>query len=72
MFTLTTTTIHSDFLAPPLDQYEREVGEDPEWQNKTIETVLWRGTTTGADLGNDHHKAWSQRVRLCRRSFSFL
>lgn len=67
MFTMTTTTMHSDLLVPPIDQYDHPLGIDPIWEEKIHEKLLWRGTTTGADLTNEHHRIWSQRVRLCRR-----
>jgi hypothetical protein len=58
--------MHSDFLIPPVDQYDYRLGEDPEWEDKLYDKVVWRGSTTGADLNVEHHRRFSQRVRLCR------
>jgi len=69
IFSSTTTSLHSDFLIPPVDQYDYRLGEDPEWQDKLYDKVVWRGSTTGADLNIQHHRRWSQRVRLCRLPF---
>lgn len=65
IFSFTGTTMHSDFLAPPIDQYDVPVGYDPPWEEKTVNKVIWRGTTTGADLNIAHMRKWSQRPRLC-------
>ncbi|KAI5476937.1 glycosyltransferase family 90 protein [Pseudohyphozyma bogoriensis] len=66
IFSFTGTTIHADFLAPPIDQWDYRTGEDPEWEGKKVNAALWRGSTTGADLNNPHMRKWSQRPRLCR------
>lgn len=62
--------MHSDFLIPPVDQYDYRLGDDPEWDDKKFDKVVWRGSTTGADLNVEHARRWSQRVRLCRCTFS--
>lgn len=73
LFVSTTTSMHSDLLVPPIDQYDRPKGNDPAWEDKKYDKVIWRGTTTGADLNIEHHRKWSQRPRLCRcESFSLL
>ncbi|GAA5952384.1 hypothetical protein JCM3765_001956 [Sporobolomyces pararoseus] len=69
IFSSTTTSLHSDWLIPPVDQYDYRLGEDPEWEDKLYDKVVWRGSTTGADLNVQHHRKWSQRVRLCRLPF---
>ncbi|GAA5987354.1 hypothetical protein JCM5350_005637 [Sporobolomyces pararoseus] len=69
IFSSTTTSVHSDWLIPPVDQYDYRLGEDPEWEDKLYDKVVWRGSTTGADLNIEHHRRWSQRVRLCRLPF---
>ncbi|GAA5824169.1 hypothetical protein JCM10212_000269 [Sporobolomyces blumeae] len=69
IFSSTTTSMHSDFLIPPVDQYDYRLGEDPEWEDKLFDKVVWRGSTTGADLNVEHARRWSQRVRLCRLPF---
>ncbi|KAM0752099.1 hypothetical protein T439DRAFT_200763 [Meredithblackwellia eburnea MCA 4105] len=66
LFTFTSTSLHSDILVPPLEQYEREVGPDPLWKDKVKEKIVWRGSTTGSDLAIPHMRKYSQRPRLCR------
>ncbi|GAA5901069.1 uncharacterized protein JCM6883_004741 [Sporobolomyces salmoneus] len=69
IFSHTTTHLHSDFLVPPIDQYDHRLGSDPDWDEKRFDKVVWRGSTTGADLNIEHSRRWSQRVRLCRLPF---
>ncbi|GAA5943781.1 uncharacterized protein JCM15063_006491, partial [Sporobolomyces koalae] len=69
IFSSTTTSMHSDFLISPVDQYDYRLGDDPAWENKMYDKVVWRGSTTGADLNIEHHRKWSQRIRLCRLPF---
>ncbi|GJN90841.1 hypothetical protein Rhopal_003855-T1 [Rhodotorula paludigena] len=69
LFVSSMTSMHSDLLTPPLDQYNRSLGHDPEWKDKKYDAVVWRGTTTGADLNLEHMRKWSQRPRLCRLPF---
>merc|ERR1711939_1096234 len=66
IFTFTTSSLHSDLLVPPLEQYDSPVGPDLDWDQKPLNKIVWRGTTTGADLSNPHMRKWSQRPRLCR------
>ncbi|BGP25021.1 Protein O-glucosyltransferase 2 [Rhodotorula toruloides] len=58
LFVSTTTSMHSDLLVPPIDQYDRPKGNDPAWEEKKYNKVIWRGTTTGADLNVEHHRKW--------------
>ncbi|CEQ39606.1 SPOSA6832_01136, partial [Sporobolomyces salmonicolor] len=69
IFSSTSSSMHSDLLIPPIDQYDRRLGNDPEWDDKKYDKVVWRGTTTGADLNVEHMRNWSQRPRLCRLPF---
>ncbi|GAA5838300.1 hypothetical protein JCM11251_003457 [Rhodosporidiobolus azoricus] len=66
MFSFSTTSLNTDLLLPPLEQYERAVGEDPLWANKKHDKAVWRGSTTGSDLTAAHARKYSQRVRLAR------
>ncbi|KAM0745918.1 hypothetical protein T439DRAFT_330273 [Meredithblackwellia eburnea MCA 4105] len=65
VFSFTSTSVSSDFLATPIDQYDVEQGEDPVWENKTMNKAIWRGSTTGARLDIPNMRKWSQRPRLC-------
>ncbi|BGP40488.1 Protein O-glucosyltransferase 2 [Rhodotorula kratochvilovae] len=69
LFVSTMTSMHSDLLIPPIDQYDRPLGRDPVWEDKKHNKLVWRGTTTGADLNIEHMRKWSQRPRLCRLPF---
>ncbi|SCZ88292.1 BZ3500_MvSof-1268-A1-R1_Chr2-1g04314 [Microbotryum saponariae] len=66
LFAMTSTSMHSDLLVPPIDQYDRPVGNDPRWEEKKRDKIVWRGSTTGADLNLAWMRIYSQRPRLCR------
>ena len=40
--------LYSDLLITPLEQYESLVGPDPDWSEKSMGKLLWRGSTTGS------------------------
>ncbi|GAA5914455.1 hypothetical protein JCM6882_003023 [Rhodosporidiobolus microsporus] len=65
-FSLSATSVFSDLLLPPLEQYGDEVGPDPPWHEKKQNKLIWRGGTTGSDLTIAHARKYSQRVRLAR------
>jgi hypothetical protein len=69
LFTSSTTALHSDLLLPPVDQFDYPQGDDVAWSRKSNEKVIWRGTTTGADLTIEHMRKYSQRVRLLQSAF---
>ncbi|GAA5925127.1 uncharacterized protein JCM15063_004929 [Sporobolomyces koalae] len=65
LFTFAKTSLHSDILSTPLEQYEeRYMGYDPSWDGKSQNKLLWRGSTTGVEF--DAKTPWrlSQRARL--------
>lgn len=65
LFTFAKTNVHSDVLATPLEQYSSTyIGDDPDWNEKSINKLLWRGSTTGAEFAK--HVDWqlSQRARM--------
>lgn len=68
LFSFTTSSLHSDLLLPPLEQYEAPVGADLPWALKKHDKALWRGSTTGSDLTQPHARKYSQRVRLAKRA----
>lgn len=41
------TTLHSDVLAVSMEAWTEDVGDDPVWEAKKDERMLWRGKTTG-------------------------
>ncbi|GAA6056634.1 hypothetical protein JCM3770_006321 [Rhodotorula araucariae] len=66
LFSFSATSVNSDLLLPPLEQYERGTGPDPAWTDKKHDKALWRGSTTGADLTAPRARKYSQRMRLAR------
>ncbi|GAA5896049.1 hypothetical protein JCM8208_007515 [Rhodotorula glutinis] len=65
LFTFAKTNVHSDILVTPLEQYsDSYIGYDPDWDKKSNDKLMWRGSTTGIDfyVGNDWKN--SQRARL--------
>ncbi|GAA5868209.1 hypothetical protein JCM3774_000601 [Rhodotorula dairenensis] len=70
LFVSTSTSLHSDLLISPVDQWDHTIQNDPAWEEKEHNKVIWRGTTTGADLTIDHMRKWSQRPRLCKLPFT--
>lgn len=64
VFSHSKMTLYADILVTPLEQYEALVGLDPDWENKTQNKILWRGSTTGSRY--DRGIVWrsTQRVRL--------
>lgn len=41
------TTLHSDVLAASPESWTQDVGDDPAWEDKKWDKLLWRGKTTG-------------------------
>ncbi|GJN88899.1 hypothetical protein Rhopal_001870-T1 [Rhodotorula paludigena] len=66
LFSFSTSSLNSDLLLPPLEQYERGVTNDVSWSDKTFDKALWRGTTTGGDLVAPLPRKFSQRIRLAK------
>ncbi|KWU47161.1 glycosyltransferase family 90 protein [Rhodotorula sp. JG-1b] len=65
LFAFAKTRLHADILAVPIEQWEAHyVGYEPPWEGKTMNKVLWRGSTTGVEF--NRHTPWrrSQRARL--------
>ncbi|SCV72205.1 BQ2448_4899 [Microbotryum intermedium] len=68
IFSFSKTTMHSDILLPPLEQYWDHEPWDPEWRKKLHNKVVWRGTTTGVWFDRTTWWRNSQRVRLWFKS----
>jgi hypothetical protein len=65
LFTFAKTTIHSDILVTPLEQYsDTYIGYDPDFKKKKYNKLLWRGSTTGVDFVETVDWESSQRSRL--------
>lgn len=53
----------------PLEQFsDTYIGEDPIWEQKPINKLLWRGSTTGAEFMKGTNWESSQRARLHLKS----
>ncbi len=65
LFSLAKTSVNSDILITPLDQFMTSPGRDPEWSEKQDPRIAWRGSTTGISW-MDQSTPWrkSHRVRL--------
>ena len=62
---MSTTRIHSDILAVAPEMWVENLGNDPVWEDKKYETLLWRGTTTGTRVEEDMpYWRLSQRLRM--------
>ncbi|GAA98055.1 glycosyltransferase family 90 protein [Mixia osmundae IAM 14324] len=64
LFSFSKTSMHSDLLATPLEQFGSRVGDDPPWDEKPYDSMLWRGSSTGADHSKGTLWKSSQRARL--------
>ncbi|BGP32303.1 hypothetical protein JCM10296v2_004084 [Rhodotorula toruloides] len=65
LFSFAKTPLHSDILTVPIEQWEAHyVGYEPPWEGKSMNKLLWRGSTTGVEF--NRHTPWrkSQRARL--------
>lgn len=65
LFSLAKTSINSDILVTPLDQFADRTGRDPVWEKKSDPRLAWRGSPTGmAEMTRDVPWRQSHRVRL--------
>nr|XP_031859158.1 uncharacterized protein CI109_005353 [Kwoniella shandongensis]KAA5526230.1 hypothetical protein CI109_005353 [Kwoniella shandongensis] len=62
------TTLHADVLAVSMEAWTEDVGDDPAWEDKTDERMLWRGKTTGIYFKDGVPWNISQRVNLVSRA----
>jgi hypothetical protein len=62
---MSSTQIHSDILAVAPEMWKENIGNDPAWEDKKRDTLLWRGTTTGTRMNEDMpYWRYSQRLRM--------
>lgn len=64
LFSHSKLSLYADILVTPMEQYGMAVGADPEWDKKTQNKIMWRGSSTGSRY--DRGIVWrsAQRVRL--------
>lgn len=65
LFSLAKTSVNSDILITPLDQFNNGLGTDPKWEDKRDSRLVWRGSTTGISwMNKDTPWRKSHRSRL--------
>lgn len=64
LFSFAKTSLHSDILLTPLEQYWDHEPWDPAWEAKKENKAMWRGSTTGVWFDRTTWWRSSQRVRL--------
>ncbi len=65
LFTFAKTSVHQDILATPLEQYSSTyLGYEPEWERKSKNLLMWRGSSTGSENLETTDWRQSQRARL--------
>ncbi|GAA5854421.1 hypothetical protein JCM8547_001815 [Rhodosporidiobolus lusitaniae] len=64
LFSFAKTSLHSDILLTPLEQYWDHEPWDPKWEDKPYDQAVWRGSTTGVWFDRGTWWRSSQRVRL--------
>ncbi|WRT67909.1 uncharacterized protein IL334_004883 [Kwoniella shivajii] len=69
LFSLAKTSINSDILVTPLDQFHDGPGKDPIWEEKDNSQLVWRGSPTGISMMN-RTLPWRQAHRIRLHHFS--
>ncbi|GAA5950638.1 hypothetical protein JCM3765_000559 [Sporobolomyces pararoseus] len=64
LFSFAKTSLHSDILLTPLEQFRDQEPWDPKWEDKPHNKAVWRGSTTGVWFDRGTWWRSSQRVRL--------
>jgi hypothetical protein len=64
LFSFSKTSIHTDILLTPLEQFRDREAWDPVWEDKPLNKAIWRGSTTGVWFDRTTWWRSSQRVRL--------
>lgn len=61
VFSLSKTTLHSDILAVPVEQWVEDLPVVP-WAERTSDKLLWRGSNTGMHYAK--HTPWQNSHRI--------
>lgn len=65
LFTWAKTSMQSDILVTPLEQYDDDyLVYDPPFEQKLKNKLMWRGSTTGTEFRKNFNWEQSQRARL--------
>ncbi|WVW82295.1 hypothetical protein I302_104301 [Kwoniella bestiolae CBS 10118] len=62
------TTLHADVLGVSMEAWTEDVGNDPAWEDKKDDRMLWRGKTTGIYFNDEVPWNISQRINLVSHS----
>jgi hypothetical protein len=65
IWTLSKTSLHTDILAVPVEQWVERVEWHP-WEEKNQTRLLWRGTNTGMWYSDEKDWKDSHRIRLMK------
>lgn len=63
LFSLSKTTMHADILGVPVEQWTDKI-PTVSWEDKSEETLLWRGSNTGTHYSEEFPWRDSHRTRL--------
>ncbi|KAG8897908.1 Glycosyltransferase Family 90 domain containing protein [Tulasnella sp. 403] len=63
-FSVCSTSLHSDILGIPTEDWEEDLVADPPWSNKAHSKIYWRGNNTGTFHGPDNWWNLTQRIRF--------
>lgn len=64
LFSFSKTSMHSDLLCVPLEQFDNTPSDDPKWEDKKFAKIIWRGSMTGVWFDRVSWWRTSQRTRL--------
>lgn len=64
LFSFSKTSMHSDLLCVPLEQFDNTPSADPAWEDKKFAKIIWRGSMTGVWFDRVSWWRTSQRTRL--------
>nr|XP_018267302.1 uncharacterized protein I303_01287 [Kwoniella dejecticola CBS 10117]OBR89460.1 hypothetical protein I303_01287 [Kwoniella dejecticola CBS 10117] len=62
------TTLHADVLGVSMEAWTEDVGDDPIWEDKRDDRMLWRGKTTGIYFKDEVPWNISQRINLVSKT----
>nr|XP_019015081.1 uncharacterized protein I206_01169 [Kwoniella pini CBS 10737]OCF53862.1 hypothetical protein I206_01169 [Kwoniella pini CBS 10737] len=62
------TTLHADVLGVSMEAWTEDVGDDPIWEEKKDDRMLWRGKTTGIYFKDEVPWNISQRINLVSKT----
>lgn len=67
LFSLSKTLLHTDILGIPTEQFEDNMFNIP-WDERTQDSLLWRGSNTGTYASGETNWRLTQRMRLIKET----